>query len=354
MPTLLLRLQELTAIAKLTSAEKDLLFPLVRLRPWRGKKPFARSIEKIIESLGDRPFACDLDDYYTREAAETPAVREFQALMGDATTESWYELVRPFEKAIPTIRLSPPAADIVKIVQRDWVAERGFAIVLSALNQAHHGKLEEVLRSIPHNNFFVVVDAGWNADPLAQAVWATGLASRVFAVNPLIALFVSSSSFPKAFGEMGTDGEIGEVAMGEFALHAEVAKQVAQRFNQSTVLYADWATTRPPGAGGGGVWIPRIDVPQRQHIEIYRDRPTATETVPETCTRLAKIVTKASKWPTPPPSWGHYSVDLTASGAESGIYHQSTNTATRINMYLHRALSTPAAPPVSLEEKFEG
>lgn len=354
-PTLLLRQQELRAVLKLTSAEKEQLFPLFRLRPWAGKKPFSRSIEKVIESLGDRPFACDLDDYYSLDGAKDRlSVQEFRAIADDPSTNKWYDLVKPFEKAIPSLRLTPSAADIVRIVNRTWIAERGFGVVLSTTNQAHHFKLEEILRGIPHSNFFVVVDAGWSKDPLAQAAWATSLALRVFDMNPLISLFVSSSSFPDAFGEMGTDGKIGQVLMNEFALHSEVARQVALKFNESQVRYADWATTRPPGAGGGGIWIPRIDVPQHKLIQIFRDRPKPTETIATTCTRLAGVATKTAEWPSPPPSWGHYSVDLTASGAESGIYHQSTNTAARINMYLHQALATPALTPASLEEKFEG
>lgn len=354
LPTLLLRQQELKGVSKLTSAEKDLLFPLFRIRPWPGKQPLVRSMEKIIESLGERPFACDLDEYYESESADRAAVDEFRALKADETTESWYSFVQPIERAIPTIRLAPDAGDIVRIVNRTWIAERGFGIVLSTKNEAHHSKLEPVLRSIPHNNFFVVVDAGWSKDPLLQAAWATRLALRVFEISPLAALFVSSSSFPSAFGEMGLDGKPGEVRMVEYALHGEVARQVSLRFNESKVGYADWATTRPPSTGGGAGWVPRIDVPQRELISVYRDRAGESETNAIVCKRLAQKAIRGPGWPTPPPSWGHYTVDLTASGAESGIYSAAMNTASRINMHIHRVLASPTLPPPSLEEKFVG
>lgn len=355
LPTLLLRQQELRGVSKLTSAEKDLLFPLFRIRPWAGKQPLTRSIEKIAESLGDRPFACDLDDYYEPENVERLAVQEFLAIKADDTTEAWFAFVQPFEKAIPTIRLTPTVDQILAIINRPWIAERGFGIVLSTKNEVHHHKLEQVLRSIPHNNFFVVVDAGWSKDPLLQAAWATRLSLRVFEVGPGISLFVSSSSFPAAFGDMGLDGTPGQVRMTEYALHGEVARQVAQRFNQSKVGYADWATTRPPSSGGGGApWVPRIDIPQSELIRVYRERIGENEDKTVVCTRLAQKATRVQEWPSPPPSWGHYSVDLTASGAESGIYSAAMNTATRINMHLHRALSAPTLPPPSLEEKFVG
>lgn len=354
MPTLLLRQQELKGVSKLTSAEKDLLFPLFRIRPWPGKQPLVRSIEKIVECLGDRPFCCDLDDYYETESVDRLAVQEFIALKADETTETWYSFVQPYEKAIPTIRLTPAADDIVRIVNRPWIAERGFGVVLSTKNELHHHKLDQVLRSIAHNNFFVIVDAGWSKDPLQQAAWATRLALRVFEVSPVISLFVSSSSFPAAFGEMGLDGKPGEVRMVEYALHNEVGRQVALRFNESKVGYADWATTRPPSTGGGAPWIPRLDIPQSESIRVYRERTGENEANAIVCTRLAQKVTKIREWPSPPPSWGHYSVDLTASGAESGIYSAAMNTAARINMHLHRALATPTLPPPSLEEKFVG
>lgn len=351
LPTLLMRWSELKALENLSGDQKDHLFPLIRMRPWGNSNEFSNSFRKLKEVIGDRAFACDLDDWYSSDKSSSGSAEEFRQIKKSSNYREWYSMIEGVEQAVPCIRLEPEISEIIEVLAEDWIIERGFGLIVSQKNISHHSKLTPLLQTIGHNNYFVVLDAGWSSDPLLQAVWATEMASSVYRVDENAVVFVSSSSFPADFGSFGLSGR---TEIREYDLYNEVRRQIGQRFNQARIIYADWATTRPPHGAGGGGWIPRIDQPVGESIRIFRDRVGEKETPDEACQRIAGLVVAQSDWPSPPPTWGHYTIDLTASQSKFGVYHARMNTATRVNMHIHNALSQGREAPPSVEEPFEG
>lgn len=352
-PTLIQRPSEIRAISKLTKQQKRILLPVFRFRPWFNSRQLERSIEVLIDCMDGFPLACDLDDWWPLNEKKSPAAIRFSRMREDVTGSLWYEFVRPFEEVIPCIRLTADADEIVERIAEDWLIERGFGFLLNPSNHQHNSKALRALETIEHNNFFVVVDAGWSKDVLESTMIVQKLAEQIFRINPRAALFISSSSFPDSFGDFGLGDK---TPLLEFELFEHVRRYIAERFNESIVKYSDWATTRPPSSGGG-TWIPRIDIPDDSAVTVYRSRENDEngEKKSEAFVRIAKLIRRDPSWPKPPPSWGHYEVDLTAAGSEFGMRVPAHNTAARINMHMHHVLSRLGGlPPTGGEEPFEG
>ena len=351
MPVLIFRRAEVKAVDKLYGPQKDLLFPLFRIRPW-GRKDLDKTFEKARAIMGHRNFACDFDDYYNPDSSTSNAAAQYKKLTKAKDLNPWYNKLLAYDEIVPCIRLDPDLSQIVASANRPDIVERGFGLVIRLDQSQLILKLLEVLDQIAHNNFFVMIDSGWSRDVLGQASAASALAASIINKKPETTVFLSSTSFPKSFSKVGVNST---VPLPEFNLVDSVNAQLAQTTNLGAVKYSDWATTRPPGGAGGGDWIPRIDVPEIDKVRMYRDRIKATESSAQTCQRLAAFAVSNSNWPSPPPSWGHYSIDLTASGGEHGIYSAQANSATRINIHLHNVLSAgEAGPPATGEEPFEG
>ena len=335
LPTFIFRWSEIIGIENLSEEEKQLLFPLFRIRPWANSKSLANSFDRINQAMSGNPFACDVDDWYDKERSNTGAAQELRNILQDPSYSQWYEFVRQFDNAIPCLRLDTEIENIEDALRQEWLEARGFGIVLNEYNLRYLRNALACLPNIHHNNFFVAVDMGWSRDPLQQAQQATSICVDLLRAKPDVTIFLSSSSFPVSFDNFGF-GEA--VNCAEYALYDEVRRQLQAVNNEYFVKYADWGTTRPPSDGGGG-WIPRIDLPRGRNIRLYRRRIADDETKDEVCSAIAAEVTASDEWVTPPPSWGHYQIETTAAGGQQGIYHARKNSATRINMYLHQKLS---------------
>ena len=353
-PLLFQRPSEVRAIAELSNAERQALLPVFRVRPWMSSKQLEKSLATLRKAMDGLPFACDIDAWWSGTGKERESTAAFREMREDVTGLLWYEFIRTYEEAIPCIKLDTSIDNILSEIRCDWMIERGFGIVVTEKNREHIHKLPTILAAINHSNFFVIVDGGWSRDPLLNMANTTAIVSTVLDERDTTALFISSSSFPDQFGEIGINDTIN---LKELDFFDEVRAFVAQAYNRSTVRYSDWATTRPPPSIPiPARWVPRIDIPERQQIRIFRSRidTEAAEDVRDTCIRLARVAVADQSWPSPPPSWGHYLVDLTASESEFGIYSPQRNTATRINMHLHQRLSALVQRGVTFgEEPFD-
>lgn len=353
-PLLFLRPSELAAVRNLSATQKSRFLPTFRVQPWLASKAPEASLEKICDAMGDSAFACDLNDWWRPKEKRRPATDAFEAFQSDPVRNGWYEMVRKFDQAIPVIRLDIPQADILALINADWIVERGFCFILNERNEHHFDKLLAALPQIRHSNFFAILDAGWHTDLLQLAAATTARALRLFQINPGLTLFVSSSSFPSSFENIGLGNPI---SLLEYGLYNEVSRQVSLRTNQSRVRYSDWATTRPPNDMIATGWVPRIDLPEQTAILSFRRRSDedTKESRAEACVDIAKTIRDVTDWPAPPPSWGHYTIDLTASGSEFGIKSPAKNTAVRINIHLHNVISRIGgadAPGAGTEEPF--
>lgn len=354
-PIFFQRTQEMRAIAELSSGEKGSMFPIFRVRPWLNSKYLEKSIETLQKAMGGLPFACDVDEWWQSSGKERDATLHFQELRADQSGRTWYEFVRQFDEAVPCLRLGGPIEEILETITTPWLVERGFGIVLTEKNIQYAHKIPRILSAINHSNFFVLVDSGWSREPLTNLAATNSAVSNILNARDTTALFVSCSTFPKQFSQFG----IGDsVALDEITFFNSIRSFAQQNFNRANVGYSDWATTRPPSdIKGGGGWIPRIDVPRVRDVVIYRSRidESLGEDVKDACIRLARSVVADPNWPSPPPSWGHYLVDVTAAESDFGVYSAQRNTATRINMHLFNRLSELTGHGTDgYEEPFDG
>lgn len=350
-----LRSSEIRAIRELNTLERENLFPIFRLRPWMSSKQLSRSAETIIEAFDGQSFGCELDLTWPNNGSNRQSVRDFERMRADNTGQAWYDFLELFEAAIPVIRLDCESRHILDAINTEWMIERGFGFRISPDIEHHLPKLLQALGQINHNNFFVIVDAGWSKDLLRQSDWTTRVIKRVLTARDTTNIFVSGSSFPDQFGDFGL-GDILEIQ--EVPFFDQVVASVRLDFNRASIGYSDWATTRPPlDARGGARWVPRIDVPGNTSIIVYRSRvdEDSGETVRDACIRLAQFIVSDPNWPDPPTSWGHYAIDLTASENDFGVYSPQRNTAARINMHIcNRVRDLTGAGMAIGEEPFEG
>lgn len=338
-PLLFQRAQELRAIAELSTVEKSTIFPTFRVRPWMNSKLLDNSLNALRKAMDGAPFACDMDDWWTPKGKERDATKLFQELRSDTTGTLWYEFVREYKEAIPCIRLQADLDSTLEAIHTDWMMERGFGIVITERNFRHFSKVPDILNQISHSNFYVLVDAGWALDPLQNVANTATIVSRILDAKDTTTIFISCSSFPESFTAYGINSA---VELKEVSFFDAVKSEVLRNYNRATIGYSDWATTRlPSNANVPMRWVPRIDVPEADVIRIYRSRVDdgLGDDTREVCVQLAKMAVQSPDWKSPPPSWGHYQIDLTAAESEYGVYSPQRNTASRINMHISNRLA---------------
>jgi hypothetical protein len=338
---------EVTAYGELALAEKMLCLPTFRFRPWANSKSLDAALSKLIEISADAPMACMLDASWERGRGERVAFEEFETIRNDETGELFFEYIRRADNLFPIVPLTDAALRNVVFDPNHRLNDHGFGFVVDIADLGKQNLLRSAMSAINHNNYFCIIDCNWSADPTLQAIAAANLANSLFAINERCTLFVSGSSFPDSFSKLGASASL---AVREIELFDIVVRTVAQRFNDSTVRYSDWATTRRPSNERSGRGAPRIDLPNGRLVEVFRD--TDSEENVDCYANLANTAWGNFPWVSPPQCWGHYCLDLTRLAVTGGIYNARKNTAARVNIHLHKMIAQSATGFVTSDEPF--
>lgn len=321
-PILHARLAETKALIELPGVTKDRLFPVIVWRPWPNARLLERTAEKLVEAMGERRFAVDLDRTRVTSGADTPAAEEFRVLFDDADGHArYYEFVRAIPNAVPVLRTA--SLQLARQLAHIETLDRGVVI------RVEWGAAAETVQAActlvqDTPDVVVLVDAGWSRDLLVREAWASSVIQAVTQVRPEVELVVSGSSFPDAF--TGIRGRA-TIPLIERRLHTELVR----RHNAANLFYGDWGSTRPPTVDAGIMRnIPRIDLPLQNEWLCYRQDGD------QDYQRLAQEVIADRMWPAELAIWGTHMIVATASALPGSIRSPNTAAAVRVNIHLHR------------------
>ncbi len=345
-PTLHARVAEIKALSQLPSATKDRIFPLIVARPWPNAKLMERTWQKIGEALGQRRFGLDLDPS-RRILDTTKAISvEYNALFSTLRGfQNYYEAVERIPNAIPVLRLLDGDALHFEAQARhiDRI-DRGLILrVQYGSSGASVSVIDRVLERFEDVSIFI--DAGWTRDLLGREAWASSVVGHVSREYPEIEMVISGSSFPSSFVDVG---ERGVLRVEERYLYDSLVR----RHNAASLIYGDWASTRPPADPVPMKNIPRIDLPtQSAWICFRRDKDIDED---EDYSQIAARVVSDPEWPKSLGIWGTFTIEWTASGEPGAIRGPAAAAAARINIHLHRqAFFGANATPTDGDEPFE-
>lgn len=346
-PLLSMKPAELTAYSELTGPEKERMLPVFRFRPWLSSNSLDAALTKLEKATTGHLAAAVLDTSWAATSATREASAQFRMLVDDSTGRSFAEFMRPLENILPCLRPQLSQLQYLQSTEAEWLVERGFGIVVNLNDLSRHQDLLDFVSTIEHSNFFVLIDCEWSRDPVLFATMAVNLVRNLLAANDGLNLFLSASSFPESFSDIhGQD----YVPIKELELFELVSADVRRTYNNVSLRYSDWATTRKSNSGGGGAPPPRIDVPIGNRISIHRDAESGNKTAG--FSELAREAFRFNPWPSPPLCWGHNCLNLTLAGAQGGVYNLQKNTAVRANIHMHNMIARLLGGPIALDEPF--
>ncbi|BDW95376.1 hypothetical protein MACH10_10610 [Thalassospira tepidiphila] len=330
-PTIFLRSAELAALEELPDGDKVDLHPVFQLRPWMSAHQLVASTDKISKTIGDQTYYLDLDPFFevTPINSKRQATIDFQSLYSSENLyDNWYKYISELPNATPCLRLESLAnRNIEDQVQKATEIGRGFlAYIRYGITRNPEEVVERVCKT-GHSDFAFVLDMLWSRHLEEREEWLSKLIRLASDARPEIKIVVTGSSFPDSF----TTYKVGAKAPIQ---ERQIYARLKARHNAASLVYGDWASTRPPSRGGGGAEIPpRIDYPTMDGWAIYRivdgeDRFKIA----------AKRVVESDDWATHLPIWGTYLIENTVKGTHPKIDNLKKASAARINIHLHSQL----------------
>jgi hypothetical protein len=275
-PVIRTREAELKGIGNVTSQRMDLLLPVVEFTRSRRSKSnptgaISKSVDKIAEIMGDRPYIADLTSMSGQTSGEVSSL-----LDPSDGFKNWTDFVANSlpRNTIPSIHLTEPFefSEFVLQLRRLWQTNGGIAIRVPV----HYPHLQELAASIlPASSggpVVVLADAAYvRPGQVDAAVQNCSAVINAFAGKFHMAAAVSSS-FPSSvtLPEYG-----GGDAYGKFSL-AEV--EISERLKKVSganvpLVHGDYALVHPLDFEGTVTnWVPRVDVPLDRSVYYHRVR----------------------------------------------------------------------------------
>lgn len=327
------------AYEKLPDSDKDDIIPLVALRPWLTSKTIDKAIDRVLKSVGDRPWFVDVDveDLFSdrnkgKSSDSRTALKNCCSPIGGYS--NYYDLIGSIEKAVPVLRLE----DINSIDDQMTHIERlsrGFAIRIkvSELSSFEFSKIIRKLSDYDCSDSLMIIDRGdLPRGNLASATVAemVKLVNMVSNALPSVRISVSSTSFPYEFKDISD----GEQTIYERQLYFKVLQLCG-----CSLIYSDWASARQKTlSGGAGLPPPRLDYPLRNEWKFKRRTIERNDDKDDAYVSIARELMKEEYWQGNVRIWGTQMIEKTAAEDPYGIYHASKATAVRINIHLHTQL----------------
>lgn len=328
-PTLALRSSEMNGLERLPGATKDNIQPVFLLAPWPNALELMRSVDRIQKAIGARPFFLDVDRDYTITNEESPAQQQWLDLQDPSNNYSnWVGFIESIPHCSPCLQISglsrEQAIDQVVSFQE---MERTFALRIE-LNRMPPN-LDDVIAGVNEvgsADFAIMLDAGWIEDTLVtRATLANIIRDRLGMLDANVPIVVSYTTIPKGFAEI----EGSEFA--SFDNRAAIA-ELRQLTNRQTIVYGDWASTRPRERGIASRPKPRVDLPLRNGWLSARNKEEDWG-----FDDAALEVMGSDRWSEIDGSgiWGEYMIRQTAINPAVGINSPQKNVASRVNIHLH-------------------
>lgn len=326
-PLLHARLAELRALRELPDTTKNLLVPIIKLRPWLNAKTLDKALEVVEQAVGNRLYGLDLDESKFELVPDPgkPARVEFAALFNaEDGYRRYYELVASGSNRVPVFRgINAPQPQVDEQLDRIRGLERGGFVraphnspgaILDVVQRAHDRAIE---------NIVFVIDCGWGRDLLTRSAICAGLVQQIVDIAEDFEIVISGSSFPDSFNGLGPRFET-------LAQERSLFQEVRRAVNGGNLIYGDWGSTRPPSDPVPMRNIPRIDVARSSNWLSWRSEDE------EDYQDLAIRAMNDPEWEGDLGIWGEYMIESTASGSDGAIRSPAMAAAVRVNFHLHR------------------
>lgn len=331
LPILSVRPAEMKALEELPEHDKDLMLPVVILRPWLNANEFENSLEKLEEVYGERSFIADLDqDYDFPDEDLKPAALQLKALRDSADGfKSWREFVVAHPQLIPVLQIGAPndiAAQIIEFTK----LRRGIVV---RLPKDGFGGLRALLKSLeglePSSLLFLFDFGKPRRGDLASIAICDEMVKLAFAEFPGCGLSVSATTFPENFQGV-VESKIEE---------REFYKLLCDANPTLRVYYSDWGSARAERNGGGGHIVPRVDYPSFGKWYFFRkDQGKGNPIQPGYKEAADDLISNKPVWQPVMPIWGTQMIERTAKGDKFAIVSPVRATAVRINLHMHRQI----------------
>lgn len=323
-PLLHARLAEMRALKELATPTKNVIVPVIRIRPWLNSKHLANVFDVIADAIGERAFGLDLDSTKNEPGSPRQAYQEFAALFDEAGGfANYYGCVAEKPNRIPVLRRqggqTHRMGDQLAAVS---TIERGLFVRVSPDNPGDYLEVAAECRNNDIENVVFVFDCGWRSDVLLQAAGCTSLVNNILNVSEDIEIVVAGSSFPDAFAKMG--------ARKNFPVQERILFQnVRQNINRGRLVYGDWGSTRPPTDPVPMTNVPRIDIAAPIEWTSWRSEDG------EDYQDIAGRVLADELWTGNTDLWGNYLIESTANGTNPAIKAPAMAAAVRVNLHMH-------------------
>lgn len=326
LPLLSIKPAEMSALEELPDQDKDILVPLVFLRPWMGAHHLDSAMARVEQAYPGRPYFIELADYDEPDNRR-PVHDDLDALSEpDDGFQNWCEFIEDRPNLIPVVQLRD-LEELSEQAERLANLERGLAVRLPYPTFGFIGPIMRQLRAAigDRDDICVILDfERQDRFLLNRTAEAVGYSRTIQAELPNAFVSTSASSFPDAFGA------IQEQEIFERSLFQGVSLElVGER-----LIYSDRGSARvEPTGGGGGEIPPRIDYARPNQWNFFRsdggNRAAAYQA-------QAQAAMDHPAWDEHLHIWGTQMIERTALGDRAAIASQARAAAVRINIHLHR------------------
>ncbi len=326
LPVLAIRPAEMKALEELPENDKNLLLPLIVLRPWLASNDLAKTFEKIDEAYGTRPWIADVEEWFSLDdevEIERPVIKELRALADPSNGfANWCKFIANRDFMIPCVQLREKSELLPQIVSLSDIG-RGIVVKLPRQGFSRLDEILSALSSIKATDFLFIFDFGQSTESdLVDVATCAAFIRKVIKKLPGCNFAVSLTSFPDSFTDLK------EAAIIERGFH----KAVSALLLGITLIYSDRGSARVKSIGGGGRKpIPRIDypVPEKWYFSRFDDDDGGYQSA-------AKSLIGKSYWQDKMRVWGTQMIERTSLNDPYAITSPARATAVRINLHLHR------------------
>ncbi|MBS1070369.1 beta family protein [Gluconobacter cerinus] len=323
LPILSVRPAEMRALEELPEKTKDLLLPVVHLRPWMSAHQLDAVIGRIKDAYDDRPIIIGMSS--KEDKGTRPVHHDLDRLRkSDNGFEEWCCFMREHENYIPSVQFSPDTSYENQQIQSLYELGRGIIFIVPRRAFGALSILASRVSERTHGGQGVIFILDLEKTRATDLVEATARAPQIADIKlkcPHCFVSISGSSFPETFA--GTeDQEIFERRL--FNLLPD----------KNRLIYSDRGSARCESQkGGGGTPAPRIDYPLRDEWYFYRSEDATGFSGYQ---EQAQILVRDRIWNPNLRVWGTQMIERTASGDSSAISSPGRATAARINIHLQR------------------
>jgi hypothetical protein len=328
------------ALRELPTQTKNLIFPVIKIRPWLNSKQLQKVFEVISDSFGQRAFGLDLDETKFDPQSDKPARQQFARLFdAQGGFEAYYQCVSEAANRIPVVRRGTGVTPQMQLqLSHVQELERGVVFRIGIASPGDYLDFAQACLDLGLENVVFVVDCGWRIDVLGQAAACTGIVANIVGLSDEFEIVVAGSSFPDAFANVG--------ARSSFPVNERTLFQsVRQNINQGNLFYGDWGSTRPPTDPVPMTNVPRIDVARRGEWIAWRSEDG------ESYEAIAERVVGDPAWTGETGLWGDYMIASTAAGLDPAIRAPAMAAAVRVNLHMNAQAHFDEPGGVAVEDE---